>query len=397
MFYIGKVLASYTGYIRQYGFSDTVVGHYVFANRYVTLRSSSNMWVLPEAYNNDTYKHVDASFESDGTIAGDILKALKTFAHNLKEKLSFKNGSVYAMGNVTLNKNASLMGTYDLRTFGKTLLCHDSLVYFGHDVKCSTTSLDLGGGLTGNGWTGFKASGDVYTTLKCTNKAKHPNGYTIYTKNYDPSITYKCDKCGATLSHSTVKNNVTCPATVYANNEIYISTSTDMKMCYLVACNGDVTISDPFYNSSSHDENNVYQLPNAIASYNGNITYNAIYGKMTALFYAPLGKVTLDGFYQEIWGSIIGDKVDIKTFYINIHRFPNWRTMDLQIAESGSVYLISQEEYEKHKNNVDESYLHTGNTEDESKGGASIFFDPEILAGGSKSGTGLELDTTSIG
>lgn len=397
VFYIGKVLASYTGYIRQYGFSDTVVGQYVFANRYVTLRSSSNMWVLPEAYNNDTYKHVDASFESDGTIAGDILKALKTFAHNLKEKLSFKNGSVYAMGNVTLNKNASLMGTYDLRTFGKTLLCHDSLVYFGHDVKCSTTSLDLGGGLTGNGWTGFKASGDVYTTLKCTNKAKHPNGYTIYTKNYDPSITYKCDKCGATLSHSTVKNNVTCPATVYANNEIYISTSTDMKMCYLVACNGDVTISDPFYNSSSHDENNVYQLPNAIASYNGNITYNAIYGKMTALFYAPLGKVTLDGFYQEIWGSIIGDTVDIKTFYINIHRFPNWRTMDLQIAESGSVYLISQEEYEKHKNNVDESYLHTGNTEDESKGGASIFFDPEILAGGSKSGTGLELDTTSIG
>lgn len=397
VFYIGKVLASYTGYIRQYGFSDTVVGQYVFANKYVTLRSSSNMWVLPEAYNNDTYKHVDASFESDGTIAGDILKALKTFAHNLKEKLSFKNGSVYAMGNVTLNKNASLMGTYDLRTFGKTLLCHDSLTYFGHDVKCSTTSLDLGGGLTGNGWTGFKASGDVYTTLKCTNKAKHPNGYTIYTKNYDPSITYKCDKCGATLSHSTVKNNVTCPATVYANNEIYISTSTDMKMCYLVACNGDVTISDPFYNSSSHDENNVYQLPNAIASYNGNITYNAIYGKMTALFYAPLGKVTLDGFYQEIWGSIIGDTVDIKTFYINIHRFPNWRTMDLQIAESGSVYLISQEEYEKHKNNVDESYLHTGNTEDESKGGASIFFDPEILNGGSKSGTGLELDTTSIG
>lgn len=397
VFYIGKVLASYTGYIRQYGFSDTVVGQYVFANKYITLRSSSNMWVLPEAYNNDTYKHVDASFESDGTIAGDILKALKTFAYNLKDKLSFKNGSVYAMRNVTLNKNASLMGTYDLRTFGKTLLCHDSLTYFGHDVKCSTTSLDLVGGLTGNGWTGFKASGDVYTTLKCTNKAKHPNGYTIYTKNYDPSKTYKCDKCSATLSHSTVKNNVACPATVYANNEIYISTSTDMKMCYLVACNGDVTISDPFYNSSSHDENNVYQLPNAIASYNGNITYNAIYGKMSALFYAPLGKVTLDGFYQEIWGSIIGDTVDIKTFYTNIHRFANWRTMDLQIAESGNVYLISQEEYEKHKNNVDESYLHTGNTEDETKGGASIFFDPEILAGGSKSGTGLELDTTSIG
>ena len=378
-FYIGKVLASYTGYIRQYGFSDSIVGKYVFANKYITLRSNSNMWVLPEAYNNDTYKYVDASFESDGTIAGDILKALKTFAYNLKDKLSFKNGSVYAMRNVTLNKNASLMGTHDLRTFGKTLLCHDSLVYFGYDVKCSTTSLDLGGGIKGDGYSGFVSRGDVYTTLKCTNKAKHPNGYTIYTKNYDSSKTYKCDKCGATLSKSTVKTNVTCPATVYANNEIYISTSTDMRMCYLVACNGDVTISDPFYNSSSHDENNVYPLPNAIASYNGNITYNAIYGKMRALFYAPLGKVTLDGFYQEIWGSIIGDTIDIKTFYINIHRFPNWRTMDLQIAESGSVYLVSQDEYEKHKNNVDESYLHTGNTEDESKGGARMFFDKELV------------------
>lgn len=394
-FYIGKALCAYTGYIRQYGFSSTTVGKYVFANKYVTLRSNADMWVLPEAYNNDTYHYVAPSFESDGTILGNIVKYLKEFSYNLKDKLSFKNGSVYAMGDLTLNKNASLMGTHDMRTFGKTLLCHDSLMYFGHDIKCSTASLKLIDGIKGNGYTGFKATGDIYTTLRCTNKAKHPNGYTIYTKDYDPNKTYKCDRCGAILSKKTVKENVTCPVTMYANNEIDISTSTDMTLCYMVACNGDVTISDPFYNSSDNDARNLYQLPNAIASYNGNINYSAIYGKISALFYAPVGDIKFDGFYQEIWGSIIGNTVSVDTFYINLHRFSNWRTMNLEIAEAGSVYLISEDEYEKQVNNVDESYLHTGNSEDETAGGASLFFDRDLLNNGTSSGQGTETDTTT--
>lgn len=397
-FYIGKKLASYTSYIRQYGFSSTVVGQYVFANKYLTLRSNSDMWVLPEAYNNNTYKYVVKTFESDGSILGDIIKYIKETAYNLKEKLSFKNGSVYTMGDLTLNKNASLMGTYNMYAFGKATLLHDSLIYFGHDVKFYGPSLDLIDGIKNGSFTGFKAAGDVYTTMRCTNKAKHPTGYTIYTKNYDPNKSYKCDKCGASLSKSTVKQNVTCPVTIYANNEIVVATSTDMSMCYAVACNGDVTISDP-YGTCNYDDRNIYQLPNAIASYNGNITYNTMYGKIAALFYAPspnstaekkVGNIKLDGYYQEIWGSIIGDTVSIDTFYINLHRFSNWRTMDLQIAESGNVYLISQAEYDKQVNNVDESYLHTGNTRDESEGGASLFFDKDVLSNGSTTGQGTD-------
>ena len=212
---------------------------------------------------------------------------------------------------------------------------------------------------------------------------------------------YVCDKCGAALSKKTVREAVTCPVTVYANNDIVMATSVNMSLCYAVACNGDVTISDP-YSSNTYDDRNLYQLPNAIASYNGNITYATMYGKIAALFYAPsgnstpektVGNVKLDGFYQEVWGSIIGDTVTVDTFYINLHRFNNWRTMDLQIAESGNVYLISKEEYDKYVNNVDEAFMTSGNTEDETKGGASLFFDKDILNKGEVSGGGLEQTT----
>lgn len=399
-FYIGRALISYTSYIRQYGFSSALVGRYVFANRYLTLRSNSDMWVLPEAFNNDTYKHVDKTFESDGTILGDIIKFIKETAFKVQDKLSLKNGSIYSMGDMTLNKNASVMGTHDCYVFGQATLLHDSLMYFGHDVKFYGPSFDLSGIFTGN-FTGFTAAGDVYTTMKCNNKAKHPSGYTIYTKNYDPTKSYVCDKCGAALSKKTVREAVTCPVTIYANNDLVMATSVNMSLCYAVACNGDVTISDP-YSSNTYDDRNLYQLPNAIASYNGNITYATMYGKIAALFYAPsgnstpektVGNVKLDGFYQEVWGSIIGDTVTVDTFYINLHRFNNWRTMDLQIAESGNVYLISKEEYDKYVNNVDEAFMTSGNTEDETKGGASLFFDKDILDKGEVSGGGLEQTT----
>ena len=399
-FYIGRALISYTSYIRQYGFSSALVGRYVFANRYLTLRSNSDMWVLPEAFNNDTYKHVDKTFESDGTVLGDIIKFIKELQFKVQDKLSLKNGSIYTMGDLSLNKNASIMGTHDCYVFGQATLLHDSLMYFGHDVKFYGPSFDLSGIFTGN-FTGFTAAGDVYTTMKCNNKAKHPSGYTIYTKNYDPTKSYVCDKCGAALSKKTVREAVTCPVTIYANNDLVMATSVNMSLCYAVACNGDVTISDP-YSSNTYDDRNLYQLPNAIASYNGNITYATMYGKIAALFYAPsgnstpektVGNVKLDGFYQEVWGSIIGDTVTVDTFYINLHRFNNWRTMDLQIAESGNVYLISKEEYDKYVNNVDEAFMTSGNTEDETKGGASLFFDKDILNKGEVSGGGLEQTT----
>lgn len=393
-FYIGGALLSYNGYIREYGFSKVVVGKYVYTRNYLTLRSNADMWVLPETFNNNTYKKIVPVIESDGTLLGEIKKFIKSTAYQIKDFFSFKNGSVYSMGEITLNKNSSLMGTHDCYSFDQFLLKHDSLAYFGHDIKNYASSLQIDFD-SNTPLVGFAAEGEVYTTMRCTSD-KHPHGYTVYTKNYDPNKTYVCDKCGATLSKSTVKTNVTCPVTVYANNEIDIITSTDLKLCYMVACNGDVNILD-VYSTSSNNDNNTKQLPNAIASYNGNISYQTMYGKISALFYAPLGNIKLDGYYQEVWGSLIGDTITVSTYYINLHRFTNWRTMDLEIAEVGNVYLVPKGEYEKASNNVDDRYLTTGNTDDETKGGASLFFDKSVLNNGTLSGNGVDSDNSALG
>ena len=393
-FYIGGALLSYNGYIREYGFSKVVVGKYVYTRNYLTLRSNADMWVLPETFNNNTYKKIVPVIESDGTLLGEIKKFIKSTAYQIKDFFSFKNGSVYSMGEITLNKNSSLMGTHDCYSFDQFLLKHDSLAYFGHDIKNYASSLQIDFD-SKTPLVGFAAEGEVYTTMRCTSN-KHPHGYTVYTKNYDPNKTYVCDKCGATLSKSTVKTNVTCPVTVYANNEIDIITSTDLKLCYMVACNGDVNILD-VYSTSSNNDNNTKQLPNAIASYNGNISYQTMYGKISALFYAPLGNIKLDGYYQEVWGSLIGNTITVSTYYINLHRFTNWRTMNLEIAEVGNVYLVPKGEYEKATNNVDDRYLTTGNTDDETKGGASLFFDKSVLNNGTLSGNGVDSDNSALG
>ncbi len=394
MFYIGGALLSYSGYIREYGFSKVVVGKYVYTRNYLTLRSNADMWVLPEVFNNNTYKKVVPVIESDGTLLGEISKYIKSTAYKIKDFFSFKNGSVYSMGEITLNKNSSLMGTHDCYSFDQFLLKHDSLAYFGHDIKNYASSLQIDFD-SSTPLVGFAAEGEVYTTLRCNSK-KHPNGYTIYTKEYDPSKTYVCDKCGAVLNKSTVRTNVTCPVTIYANNEIDIITSTDLKLCYMVACNGDVNILD-VYSTSSNNDNNTKQLPNAIASYNGNISYQTMYGKISALFYAPLGNIKLDGYYQEVWGSLIGNTITVNTYYINLHRFTNWRTMDLEIAEVGNVYLVPKKEYEDASNNIDDRYLTTGNTDDETKGGASLFFGKDVLENGVLSGSGVDSDNSALG
>lgn len=394
-FYIGKALSSYNGYIKEYGFSSVVVGKYVFANKYLTLRSNADMWVLPEAFNNETYKKIVKVFESDGTILGNIIAYIQKIAYEVKDAISPKNGSVYSMGELTLNKNASLMGTWDCYSMDQCLLSHDALIYFGHDFKNYATSLQLDFD-SSTPLVGFGSYGGVYTTLTCKNRTAHKNGgYTIYTTSYDPSKTYKCDKCGVEISHSTVKQNVTCPVTIYANHEIDIITTVDMRLTYMVACNGDVNIADA-YSKSENDTSNLKQLPNAIASYNGDINYKAMYSKICALFYAPVGNVDLDGWYQEIWGCCIGNKVISNTFYSNFHRFSNWRTMDLQIAEAGNIYMITEEEYEDAEDNVDDEFLYTHNTEDENAGGANLFFDKEILGGGSITGGGVDGDNSSL-
>ena len=128
-FFIGQSLVSYTGQIFEYAYSQVTVGNYVFTPKYLTLRHNADMWVMPETFKNATYKHKPYVSDSDGSLWGDILDALKKFNYTIKDTFSPKQGSIYTLGSLTLNKNASLMGTYDCLVQGQCIFRQDALVY----------------------------------------------------------------------------------------------------------------------------------------------------------------------------------------------------------------------------------------------------------------------------
>ena len=335
-FYIGQNLMSYTGYIKEYAYSRVAVGNVVFALNYITLRHNADMWVMPETFSNATYKYQPYIPSEDryDNIWNYLVDKIKETAHEINEAVKPKTGSVYSLGELTLNKNASLMGTWDCTVQGQCVFRQDSLVYMGNNFNCYAQSFNLSkDALFGDqGFTGFFSRG--------------------------------------TASGST--NKTTFPVVIFAGNEINIMTTIDMAETYLVA-NNDVNIWD-IYTKSENAENNAKQLPNAICSYTGNINYFAVYGKMGALFYAPNGNLNLDGYYMEIWGCGIGNTVNVDTYYLALHRFTNWRTMQLNIAESGSVHLIPKHEYEQATNNVDGMNIYDRNDSNENYGGADLFF-----------------------
>ena len=98
---------------------------------------------MPETFKNATYKHKPYVSDSDGSLWGDILDALKKFNYTIKDTFSPKQGSIYTLGSLTLNKNASLMGTYDCLVQGQCIFRQDALVYLGHDFTCTANSFNL--------------------------------------------------------------------------------------------------------------------------------------------------------------------------------------------------------------------------------------------------------------
>lgn len=336
-FYIGKMMATYTSYIKEYAYSRVAVGNFVFAPNYITLRHNSDMWVMPEVFDEATYVYHPYEDQSDGTLWGDIVNELKKIGYEINEALTPDNGSIYSMGELTLNKNSSLMGTYDAIIRGQCVLRQDSLIYMGHDFNLYAPSVNIN-------WDSLTGKTSVV-------------GFDSY----------------GTASGSSVKT--TFPVVVYADNEINIMTTVDMKLTYLVANKGDVRLYD-LYSNSENADNNAKQLPNAVCSYRGDINYFAMYGKIGALFYCPNGNLDLDGYYMEIWGCGIGDTVSIDTYYLALHRFTNWRTMQLNIAEAGSVHLISQTEYEEASDDVDDMNVFDRDNPD---GDGSLFFDKDPL------------------
>ena len=389
-FYVGKVLASYTSYIKEFSYSRVVVGEYVFTPKYLTLRHNSDMWVMPETFNNTTYIHKSYVSQSDGTFWGDLWDRMNEFAYNVSQFFTPKAGSIYTLGELTLNKNASLMGSYDCVVQGQCVLRPDALVYMGHNFNLTAPQFNVGlsqitGWITGketSTW-GFDTYGMASATyeLVCPYKADHTGKSEgkwyksiILADKYDPSQTYHCQLCGREIEkeYITAKQQ-TYPVVVYADNDVNILTTTDMKLTYVIANMGDINLYD-VYSNSNNANTNITMLPNAMASFHGDINYFAIYGKIASLFYCPEGNLDLDGYYMELWGCGIGNTVKVNTYYLALHRFTNWRTMKLDIATAGNVYIIPQSEYDIQQDNTDEA-IGSNPIPDNSAGGASLFFD----------------------
>ena len=367
------------GHIKEFTYSSVMVGKYVFAPDYVTIRSHADLWIMPEMFDNETYTYLPYKGSNPTTLWGKIKEWFKKKAYEFNETYKPKEGAIYTLGDLTVNKNASLMGTYDCFIPGKMILRADSLVYFGHDVSCyASTALSAAGGAVGNlknlitgqnerqTYTGFDAEGIAGKGYRYTCKSKDPRHhgywYNMTTRSDDPiNGTLVCDVCGKPIDVSTKKEvQVSYPAVVYAFNDINIATTVDMQMTYLVADHGNVNLTN-VYTATNWNETNLKELPNAIASYQGNINYFAMYGKLASLFYAPSDNINFDGYYSEIWGCVLGNTVEMNCYYQAFHRFNNWRTMDLRIAESGSVYLIPEKEFEEAPDNVDDdTYIENG-------------------------------------
>lgn len=337
-FFIGQSLVSYGGQIFEYGYSQVAVGNYVFTPKYLTLRHNADLWVMPETFKNATYKYKPYVSDSDGSLWGDIVDKIKKFGYNLQEGFKPKQGSIYTLGSLTLNKNASIMGTYDCLVQGQCVLRQDALIYLGHDFTCMASSLNV----------------NIDSIKGDTSLA-----------GFDSRGTSSAD------------GETSFPVLIYADNNININTTIDMRLTYLVANKGDVNLFN-FYSKSDNAEYNAKQLPNAIASYQGNIKYFAGYGKLGALFYAPNGKLDFDGWYQEIWGCGIANTIEDNAYYFNLHRFQNWRTLDLHLAQSGNVFIVSENEYNNASDKVFNYDLDDSNT-DMATGGSSVFFPRDVL------------------
>lgn len=384
-FRIGGSLTSYTGYIKIFARTTAYVGKYVFTPKYLTVRHNADLWVLPEMFGNNTYTvtYYQSTLPENSTLWDKIKDTIGRIKFEITEATKLKNGSVYSLGQMTLNKTATLMGSWDAISLGQCVLRPDSLVYMGHDFRCSANSLNISlDSIKGKtSLAGFDSQGTAEWCykFKCKNTScKHTFNIPLSTVEANEYV--QCPYCHTQNKSADGIKNIQqgYPVVVYADHEIDISTTIDMKLTYLVANEGDVNLYD-IYSKSDNAEKNAKDLPNAVCSYQSDVNYFAMYGKIGALFYAPNGLCDMDGYYQEIWGSIIGKDIVLNTYYLTLHRFTNWRTMDLHMVESGTVSLVSEKEWKNASDNTgdldinytkDDEYPETGLPK-----GAHLFFD----------------------
>ncbi|MBQ7203090.1 MAG: hypothetical protein IJS03_03620 [Eubacterium sp.] len=337
-FYIGGNIVTLTSYIREYAYSRVVSGGYVVSLEHITLRHNSDMWVLPEVFGHPTFHTTEYQHEEgwDATLWSRFVDTMQSAMHSVSQAVTPKTGSIYSLGQLTMNKNTSIFGTYDTMIFGQTVMRKGSLVFMGHDFDCWAPmyTLQFDTSSLSNFWESIKGNLGLSST-------KSYKGFDSYDE---------------TQSRTNPK-----PIVIYANNEINIATTARIRTTYFVANRGDVNFRNLNFASDTSETNmtDAKVLPNAFASYQGDINYYALKGYLGALFYAPAGHCDLDGFAYNYYGSVVGHTVSINTFYINVHRFENWSKMDLHIACAKKVYLVSEREYESHRGEkIDDIYMY---------------------------------------
>lgn len=407
IFVQGKMVAL-NGHIKEYAYTNCVVGDYVYAPDYITLRSNSDLWVLPEAFGNETQHVLPYTPRDVNNIFDYILELVDRLKYDLSN-LQFTSGSVYTFGSVTVNKNASMMGTKDFIFLGsldttssgnfyslfgtlmprQMVMREDSLVLFGRNISITALPAALNGDVL-NGtvsYAGFDSKGNAkypayrYYCSQPNNNVHKGYSYTMTTEErITNSENLVCDACGAMLKQNPTTGGplvktvqMSHPAVMYAGNSMHIYTMIDMLMTYLIADQGELRI-DNLRTLTDYQNTNLKELPNAICSYNKNIVLNSLVGQLASLFYAPNGDIKFDGVYNDIYGSVIGNTVTMDAFYQNFHRFHNWRTMDLHIAESGSVYIINENTWKQAPELGGVYDLTSGSQYKDSPYGVQIFF-----------------------
>ena len=301
---------------------------------------SATAWTgaCPECKAEDTCVRITSSFvynDGDTSLWDKFKLQFNKALFSVKKGVTPKAGSVYSLGQLSMNKNTSIFSTYDTSVYGQMVMRRGSLVYTGHDYNCWAPSYNI--------QTGATSFSDLFNNIKASlglSETKTYHGFDSYDVDPDPVNPKQI--------------------VVYANNEINVSTTAKIRSTYFITNRGDVNFTnlDFVSKTSPDDQVDAQSLPNAFASYQRNVNYYALRGSLGALMYAPKGNVDLDGYAYDFYGSIIGDTVDMNAFYINIHRFHNWRSIDLHIATSKQVYLVSEDTYNNAKDNVDDVYIY---------------------------------------
>ncbi len=347
-YYIGGNIISFTSYIQEYAYSRIASGGYVVSLQHITLRHNADMWVLPEIFGNVTYHETDFEYPDnwDATLLSTLVTKMQAAMHSIKQDFEPKPGSIYSLGQLSMNTNTSIFGTYDTMVFGQTVMRKSSLVFMGHDFDCWAPVYTIQSDTSS--WSSFWDS--MANNLGLGEKDE----------NGEPKRTYKgFDSYDSTQDRTNPK-----PIVIYANNEINVATTARFSSTYFIANRGNVNFTNLNFASETSNENatvDAKTLPNGFASYQGDVNFYALRGALGALMYAPAGNVDLDGFAYNFYGSIVGDTVDVNTFYIKVHRFSNWRSMDLHVATSEKVHLISERKYKqllKTLSSVDDSYIY---------------------------------------